>query len=214
MAAETKATMTCRTIFVLLQRVPFFLVLVQAYLPVPPSIQRSDFRIRRFVCSMTADGSSEVVPGKIPDVATWLRWTSESLKNAHGISLLEALQVENWQEIDDHERYAVLSHGVQEDPIFCYSNVAARNTFGYSEVELYALPSRYSAPEQERNRRQVVMDQKNEDRFWIIASGIRQRKDQSLFEFRDVWLWNVYDDDGTRVGQSAVYDRNKIVECQ
>lgn len=154
-------------------------------------------------------------PGRVDDIDTWIRWSSDSLKKAHGLSLLELMDVENIQDVHTHKRYAVLSHGTQEDPVFCYSNVAAREAFQYTEDELYQLPSRYSAPGGgERNSRQSIMDDVSNNNIWIIPSGIRQRKDKSLFEFRDVILWNVYNDRGIRLGQTAVYDQAKVTDVQ
>jgi hypothetical protein len=121
------------------------------------------------------------------------------------------MDVESIQDVHTHKRYAVLSHGIQEDPVFCYSNVAAREAFQYTEDELYQLPSRYSAPGGgERKNRQSVSN----NNIWFIPSGIRQRKDKSLFEFRDVILWNVYNDRGIRLGQTAVYDQAKVTNVQ
>lgn len=156
--------------------------------------------------------------GRVEDIDEWMQWTSDSLQRFSENSnetLFQFMNVKTLEEIHDHERYAVLSHGVQDDPIFCYSNVAARTTFQYAEDEFYQLCSRYSAPEGggERKDRQQIMNDVDNDNFWIIPSGIRQRKDGSLFEFRDVILWNVYHPvTGTRVGQSAVYDRDKVID--
>jgi hypothetical protein len=155
-------------------------------------------------------------PGRVEDIDEWIKWTSDSLQRFNSQTLFEFMNVETMEEIHNHERYAVLSHGVQEDPIFCYSNVAARKAFQYTEDELYLLRSRYSAPGGgERKDRAQIMNDVNNKNVWIIPSGIRQRKDGSLFEFRDVILWNVYHPiDGTRVGQSAVYDQDKVVDVQ
>ena len=176
----------------------------------PSNFQRSP----PLSCLKASSSPLTTSTGKVANVAEWIQWTSDSLKLAHGISLFEVMNAEDWREIDEHERFAVLSHGVQDDPIFCYSNVATRETFGYSEDEFYSLASRYSAPPSERPRRQTVMDKKDDDIFWVIEKGIRQRKDQSLFEFQNVWLWNVYNPQGERVGQSSVFDRRQIQNCE
>jgi hypothetical protein len=135
-----------------------------------------------------------IPPGRVEDIDEWIQWTSDSLNQVFNQSLLELMAVDSIEEIHIHQRYAVLSHGIQDDPIFCYSNVAARDAFQYTEDEFYQLPSRYSAPGGgDRQRRQRIMEDANNANLWIIPSGIRQRKDGSLFEFRDVILWNVYE---------------------
>ena len=159
------------------------------------------------------------VPGRVEDIDQWIQWCSDSLKQARGVSLLEFMQVDSIQAVHSHERYAVVSHGIQEDPIFCYANAATLKTFQYTEEEFYQLPSRKSAPTLggERSTRQSIMSDVDNNQVWDIPSGIRQRKDGSLFEFRNVILWNVYDTTSTstesrRVGQCAVYDRALIQE--
>ena len=59
-----------------------------------------------------------------------------------------------------------------------------------------------------------VMDDADNSNLWTNFSGIRQRSDKSLFEFSNVILWNVYNPEGVRVGQSAVFDKDKIEEVE
>jgi MEKHLA domain len=153
--------------------------------------------------------------GRVDDINEWILWSSNSLAQAHNQSLLEMMKVDSIEQVHTHKRYAVLSHGTQDDPIFCYSNVAARDAFQYTEHEFYQLPSRYSAPGGgDRQSRQKIMEDADNANYWIIPHGIRQRKDDSLFEFRDVILWNVYNPQGVRVGQSAVYDQDKVANVE
>ena len=58
------------------------------------------------------------------------------------------------------------------------------------------------------------MDDADNSNLWTNFSGIRQRSDKSLFEFSNVILWNVYNPEGVRVGQSAVFDKDKIEEVE
>lgn len=169
---------------------------------------------RRPLLALRATADDGRPEGRVADIDKWMQWTSDSLQRCDNRTLFEFMNVETMEEIHNHERYAVLSHGIQDDPIFCYSNVAARKAFQYTEDEFYLLCSRYSAPGGgERKERAQIMSDVNNDNVWIIPSGIRQRKDGSLFEFRDVILWNVYHPiNGTRVGQSAIYDQDKVVD--
>ena len=153
--------------------------------------------------------------GRVQDIDKWIQWSSDSLQQVHNQSLLELMNVELIEQVHTHKRYAVLSHGTQDDPIFCYSNVATREAFQYTEDEFYQLPSRYSAPGGgERQDRQKVMDDADNSNLWTNFSGIRQRSDKSLFEFSNVILWNVYNPEGVRVGQSAVFDKDNIEEVE
>jgi MEKHLA domain len=154
---------------------------------------------------------STIPPGRVKNLTEWIQWSSDSLFRVYNQSLLEIMGLSSIDEVHTDTRFAVLSHNVDDDPIYCYTNQATRDIFQYTEDEYYQLPSRYSAPSGiARKNRQVIMDQSNQGDVWIMPSGLRQRKDGSLFEICDVILWNVYDAEGTRVGQSAVYDRMKV----
>jgi hypothetical protein len=119
--------------------------------------------------------------------------------------------VDSPSQVHDHERYAVLSHGVQDDPIYCYFNKAAFLQFKWTEEEVYRLPSRYSAPPgPARTSRQVDVEKAIHDDVRELSSVIRQTKDGELFEMVNVLLWNVYNERGERVGQTAFYDRNLV----
>ena len=189
--------------------------------------------------SSSSSSPSSIPTGRVEDIDQWIQWCSDSLEKFRGISLLEYMHVQSIQQVHTNERYAVVSHGTQKDPIFCYANAATLRTFQYdtdteTESEFYQLPSRKSAPTAggERQKRQAIMDDalridensssssNNNPQVWDIKTGIRQRKDGSLFEFRNVLLWNVYKDDAAtttttaakRVGQCAVYDTAQIKE--
>ena len=153
-----------------------------------------------------------IPPGRVEDIDEWVRLSSDSLKRLTGVSLLEVMDgVSTIHNVHDNERYAVLSHGNQTDPIYNYFNKGAFLTFQWPESEIYNLPSRYSAPdgfvrEDRTKMMQTVVDQQ----VRIIPIAIRQNKAGECFQLRNVTLWNVYDDDGIRVGQTAFFDRALI----
>lgn len=152
-------------------------------------------------------------PGRVEDRDRWITLSSNSLQQQTGQSLLERMHVSSVAHVHSHERYAILSHGIQEDPIYNYFNAAALATFRYPETQVYQLASRYSAPP--GNLRlardaeiQSTTTQANVARF--IPTAIRQDKDGKQFVLCDLILWNVYDEQGQRVGQTALFDREKI----
>jgi hypothetical protein len=153
-------------------------------------------------------------PGRVQDIDEWIRLSSESLKRFTGKGLLEILDgVSTIQQVHDNERYAVLSHGNQTDPIYNYFNKGAFLTFQWPESDIYSLPSRHSAPDGLlRNDRQQMMQTVVEQNVLVIPSAIRQTKAGEFFKLTNVTFWNVYsdDDDGVRLGQTAVFDRTLI----
>jgi hypothetical protein len=138
--------------------------------------------------------------------------SSESLKNFTGKSLLERLDVPSVSHVHNHERFAVLSHGAQDDPVYNYFNRAALLTFRYPEAAAYRTPSRYSAPdgdERDVKRAREVREALRQD-VTEIPDAVRQAHGRDLIRIRGIVLWNVYDESGARVGQTAVFDRARV----
>lgn len=157
-------------------------------------------------------GEDSDIPGRVEDPDYWIHLSSKSLKRCTGTSLFERLDVSTPIEVHDHERYAVLSHGVQDDPIYHYFNRAAFRTFQFPEQVAYETPSRYSAPpgpERDVTRAKQVDDAVQHDHT-VIPEAIRQTYHGNLIRVRNIILWNVYDENGDRVGQTAIYDRTQV----
>jgi hypothetical protein len=151
--------------------------------------------------------------GRVEDMDAWIQLSSDSLQRFTGKSLFDYMEEGNIttpSQIHHNERYAVLSHGTQDDPIYCYFNRAALQQFQWTEEEVYSLASRYSAPDgADRTTRQADVQQALEDDVKELTSVVRQTKHGDLFEMVNVVLWNVYN--GTqRVGQTAIYDRELV----
>ncbi|KAG7374027.1 MEKHLA domain containing protein [Nitzschia inconspicua] len=149
--------------------------------------------------------------GRVEDMDAWIQLSSDSLKKITGKSLFDYMEgVTRPDQVHDNERYAVLSHGTQDDPIYCYFNKAALQQFQWTENEIYSLPSRYSAPDgADRTSRQIDVEQAIQQDLKELKSVIRQTKHGDLFEMLNVLLWNVYDGK-KRVGQTALYDRELV----
>jgi hypothetical protein len=206
-----------------------------------------------FSVSLAATTSSTVVPltpdGRVQDIEEWLRLSSESFQKAsvtmmmdvaakdrtqapppphplgtRPVSLLEYTGATDVKQLHQHERYAVLSHGTQDDPIFCYANRAALQQFGYAETEFFRIPSRYSAPEQHRQQRQQVIEKtadqtKNSSSssgftLTVIPEAIRMNKSGEWFRIRNVLYFNVISETESQqrliLGQTAVFDCDAI----
>lgn len=151
-------------------------------------------------------------PGKVANPDQWIQWSSNSLEKATGKSLYERLCVASPREVHSNDKYCVLSHGTQADPIYCYFNRAALDLFQWSEDKVYHLPSRYSAPEGKvRQERQQVLQQPQITEALHIDTAVRQNSHGQLFTIHDLIYYNVYNDQGDLVGQTAVFDRRQVV---
>ena len=147
----------------------------------------------------------------------WVQLSSDSLKQFTGKSLLDVLHdVSSISDIHSNTRNAVLSHGNQTDPIYNYFNKAALQQFEWPESEIYSLQSRYSAPDGalRRNRDEAIQSIAQLEQVRILPTAIRQTKSGVQFQLVNVTLWNVYDTDGVRLGQTAWFDRNLICKLE
>jgi hypothetical protein len=88
--------------------------------------------------------------------------------------------------------------------------------FEWPENEVYSLHSRYSAPggALRRDRDEAIQSIARQEELRIIPTAIRQTKFGKQFQLVNVTLWNVYDNDGVRLGQMAWFDRTLISEIE
>jgi len=182
-------------------------------------------RFSQFDTTTTADDQNNenddpIPPGRVSNISKHMKRLDASLKSLSGKGLFERInelqQADNItiNEIDQSERFNVLSHRNQTDPIYDYGNRAALKTFGYTEIEFYALPSRYSAPEIKgiREERESLMAEFRRLGYSMLKNAVRINKDGKMVQIEWVVIWNVYDEEtGIRTGQAALFD-NEVVK--
>lgn len=82
--------------------------------------------------------------------------------------------------------------------------------FGYTLEELCHTPSRFSTvPSLMDDRRQLLQEIERVG-YGTIRNGIRTSKQGTMFVMETIWVWNVYSDDGKRIGLAAMYDRERV----
>ena len=186
--------------------------------------QRNSATIRS-AAAMSEDGyfgdENESIPeGRVVNITQWLTWSDRSLNDMcedgkGGLfdrvnAMLGEEAVTTPQQIHESDRFAVLSHGNQSDPIYNYVNAAGFRVFRWPEEVYYQLPSRKSAPEgAARNERARVIDNTVAGDITYIEEAVRVRYPNATVTLRDAILWNVYDDDGYRVGQTVLFDAER-----
>lgn len=161
---------------------------------------------------------SDVSDCWVSDPDEWIRWSSDSLERVTGSSLWERVLGTTSPDpnlVHTNERWAVLSHGIQDNPLYHYFNIAAARAFHYPNPKAAAgIPSSQSAPPgPERSIRREADVQRARDMGVVhIPYAIRQtHATGSLVAISDLILWDVWDDHGNRVGQTALFDAHRVV---
>lgn len=132
--------------------------------------------------------------------ASYRHWLGQPLPRPPGLPQAEAL---TWL----HERapYALLAHGNESDPLFCYANEQALRCFGYPRAEFIGMPSRYSASLQDRAERQRLMNAVGRQGYASGYEGWRVDKAGEAFQIHAGVVWNLLDATGQRLGQAALF---------
>ncbi|MCY1394521.1 MEKHLA domain protein [compost metagenome] len=118
--------------------------------------------------------------------------------------LFEGGDADRLQWVDAQAPFALLAHDTSADPRFIYVNASAKRAFGYSEAEFIGLPSRLSARPNARAERAVVLDAVARTGYASGYTGVRVKKDGSLFCIERGELWCFNDAQGNPAGQAAL----------
>lgn len=99
----------------------------------------------------------------------------------------------------------VLSHGLQDDPIFNYGNQAALDLFEMDWATLTQLPSRKSAQPINRDERARLLDAVTSKGFIDDYSGVRISSSGRRFLIPKAIVWNLVDEADKLQGQAATF---------
>ena len=99
--------------------------------------------------------------------------------------------------------FAVLSHGIEPDPIFNYGNRCAMELFELSWEQLTATPSRLSAEAPVKEERDALLKRVSEQGFIDDYQGVRISNTGKRFLIEDAVVWNVIDSAGKFRGQAT-----------
>jgi hypothetical protein len=100
---------------------------------------------------------------------------------------------------------AVVAHGTQADPIFCYGNRLALELFEMNFAAFTALPSRYSAEPMAREERAALLERVSRFGFIDDYAGIRISGTGRRFRISRATVWNLIDAGGVYRGQAATF---------
>lgn len=122
-----------------------------------------------------------------------------------GRSLLEpGIPEMSWVEALDAAPFAVVSHGVQSDPVFNYGNRKALELFELDWARFTQLPSRYSAESMVREERNALLARVARDGYVHDYGGVRVSATGRRFMVRNATVWNLVDETDQPYGQAAL----------
>jgi hypothetical protein len=102
--------------------------------------------------------------------------------------------------------FAVLSHGIEPDPILNYGNMTALSLWETSLDRLLSTPSRLTAEPMVREARETLMNEVLHTGFMRNYSGVRIAATGRRFRIENVTIWNLSLPDGSFAGQAATFD--------
>lgn len=144
-------------------------------------------------------------------------WQAAQRESAIGTASKTPKNITTAQELDRNERFGILSHGLQEDPIYNYGNRASLELFEQTLEVLCQTPSRYSTVPSLMDDRGRLIEQIEQVGHGTIPNAVRTSAKGKLFVMQTIWVWSVYAFDsehdngrGRRIGLAALYDRSQV----
>ena len=101
--------------------------------------------------------------------------------------------------------FAVVSHGIQEDPIFNYANKMALELWSMTWEEFTKTPSRLSAEPINREERHAMLQQAKQQGYIDNYRGVRISSTGTRFLIENAIVWNLVDSSEDKCGQAATF---------
>ena len=98
-----------------------------------------------------------------------------------------------------------MAHGTGSDPLILYGNSAALQLWGLRWEQLVGMPSRLTAPEEERSERQTALTEAQTKEAIRGYSGTRISQGGRRFQIRDARIWTLWNEDNLCCGQAACF---------
>ncbi len=102
--------------------------------------------------------------------------------------------------------FALISHGIEAEPVFNYANKTAMQLFNMTWDEITVLASKYSAEYPNREQRSQFLRDVKQNGYIENYSGIRIAKGGQRFYIEKATVWNLTDADGAYYGQAAMFN--------
>ncbi|HWU48526.1 MAG TPA: MEKHLA domain-containing protein, partial [Asticcacaulis sp.] len=144
-----------------------------------------------------------------PDIIAYNRLMADSFQRLTGQPVLPGANPFDGVALANamfHAEAAIVSHGVEDDPVFRYGNAQALTLWDMDWDSFTLLPSRLSAEPADRVQadRDALLRQALAQGFVDSYGGVRISRTGKRFRIENTVLWNVVDADGRRHGQAAL----------
>ncbi len=145
--------------------------------------------------------------------------TEENYFQANHVTLLESsfqqllgrslmtdrVDAKAFPEILFNASIAIVSHGIEGDPIFNYGNRLALTIFEMDWKEFTSIPSRLSAEQMNRDAREKILQKVSQFGFIDDYQGVRISKTGKRFLISNTVIWDLYDGENKYQGQAACF---------
>ncbi len=108
--------------------------------------------------------------------------------------------------------FAVVSHGIENDPIFNFGNKTALELFELEWDQFIQVPSRESVEMTSRAERDKLMRQVTTNGYIENYSGVRVSSSGARFLIEDATIWNIVDANNVYYGQAAMFEKWKTID--
>lgn len=143
---------------------------------------------------------------RMPWIVEWTQY----LLDSYGYWLKKELMAREGTSLEQAKRlftcpFVVVSHGLQEDPILNYGNLAALTLWEMDWTQFIQTPSRHTAEPVNREERARMLSQAQTAGFIADYRGVRISRSGKRFLVDRATVWTVQKTDGTSVGQAAAF---------
>lgn len=101
--------------------------------------------------------------------------------------------------------FVVVSHGIENDPIFNYANESAQKLWELSWERFTQMPSKKSAEASVRDDRATLLNNLKNTGYSNAYRGTRISSTGRRFDIVNACVWNIIDENGTYQGQAAMF---------
>lgn len=142
----------------------------------------------------------------LPEIIQHSRRILTSYEAVTGIRLFDpAYSDEYCSYLLYHAPYVVVSHGIQEDPVFNYANLTAQQLWHIDWSTFIQLPSRFSVEPDRIEDRELLLAEAAKNGFINNYSGVRIASTGKRFRIENVLLWNLPNETNEKIGQVALF---------
>lgn len=143
-----------------------------------------------------------------PAVMEWSQLLLNSFRHWTGRELLERAGGPDYQSHALFQSpFAVISHGMEEDPLLNYGNQIALELWEMTWEDLTRTPSRLTAESTNRAEREWMLEQARTRGYLDTYQGVRIGSTGRRFLVENALIWNVVDAEGQRLGQAATFSQ-------